>query len=240
MVDRRRLGAKGAVGRGEEPMAPGDKGTAPSRRGERTGVAGKVAMALSTFTSRLRSIRNGLRSLPLGRTRALMARRSEWTLPSPVLSVCPVPLGRRRADGATRMLALVWSPRYTWPQARSSPGSRSAMAGLWVLSAGAESFLLATAPTLLACAGDMPDNSIDLVSCAMLCCRCVEGEGSIGVLGAVGRNPGVLVLIGLSTVNMLTLADMDCSAMGDSDLDSPPRESRLSTMALSCCLMDTS
>lgn len=235
MVDRRRLGAKGGVGRGEEPMAPGDKETAPSRRGERTGVAGKAAMALSTFRSRLRSIRNGLRSLPLGRTRALMARRSEW-----VLSVCPVPLGRRRANGATRMFALVWSPRYTWPQARSSPGSRIAMAGLWVLSAGAESFLLATAPTLLAWAGDMPDNSIDLVSCAMLCCRCVEGEGSIGVLGAVGGNTGVLIRIGLSIVNMLTLADMDCSAMGDSDLDSPPRESRLSTMALSCCLMDTS
>lgn len=109
-----------------------------------------------------------------------------------------------------------------------------------IASAGAESFLLATAPKLLACDGDMPDNSIDLVSCAMLCRRCADGEARIGVFGAVGGNIGVLDRNGLSIVSRLTLVDIDCSATGDSDLVSPPRESRLSTMALSCCLMETS
>lgn len=221
----------------------GDKGAIPWRRGERTGVAAEVTMALSTLRSKLRSIRNGLRSLPLGRTRALMAMRSEWPLRSPTLSGCSVPLRRRRAVGATRTSALVTSPRYTWPQVWSMSGSRSAMVGLccfWITSAGAESFLLATAPTLLACDGDMPDSSIDLVSCAMLCRLCADGEASIGVLGAVGGNTGALDRIGLSIVNNLTLADIDCSATGDNDLLSPPRESRLSTMALSCCLIDAS
>lgn len=221
----------------------GDKGATAWRRGERTGVAAEVTMALITLMSRLRSIRNGLRSLPLGRTRALMAMRSEWPLRSPALSGCSVPLRRRRAVGATRTSALVRSPRYTWPQAWSMPGSRTAMLGLCcflIVSAGAESFLLATAPTLLACDGDMPDNSIDLASCATLCRLCVDGEAKIGVLGAVGGNTGVLDRIGLSIVSRLTLADIDCSPMGVNDLLSVPRESRLSTMALSCCLIDTS
>lgn len=220
-----------------------DKGATDWWRGESTGVAAEVTMALSTLISKLRSIRNGLRSLPLGRTRALMAMRSEWPLRSPALSGFSDPLRRRRAVGATRTSALVRSPRYTWPQVWSMPGLRSAMVGLccfWITSAGAESFLLATAPTLLACDGDMPDNSIDLVSCAMLCRLCVDGEARTGVLGAVRGNTGVLDRIGLSIVSRLTLADIDCSAMGDSDLVSPPRESRLSTMALSCCLIDTS
>lgn len=221
----------------------GDKGATDWRRGERTGVAAEATKALSAPMSKLRSIRNGLRSLPLGRTRALMAMRSEWPLRSPALSGCSVPLRRRSAVGATRTSALVKSPKYTWPQRWSMLGSRSAMVGLCCLlvaSPGAESFLLATAPTLLACDGDMPDNSIDLVSCAMLCRLCADGEASIGVLGAVRGNTGVLECIGLSIVSRLTLVDIDCSATGDSDLVSPPRESRLSTMALSCCLIDTS
>lgn len=220
----------------------GDKGTTDWRRGERTGVAGEFTMALSLFRSMLRVIRNGLRSLPLGHTRALMETSSEWPLLSPALSGCSVPVRWRRADGATRTSALVGSPKYTWPQAWSFSGDKSATVGfccLWMASAGAESFLLATAPTLLACDGGMPDNSIDLVSCAMLCRRCVEGEDNAGVLGAVGGNTGVLECIGLSTVNKLTLVDIDCSVMGDSDLLSPSLASRLSTMALSCCFMDT-
>lgn len=111
---------------------------------------------------------------------------------------------------------------------------------LWIASDGAESFLLATAPTLLACDGDMPDNNIDLVSCAMLCRLWIDGEASNGVLGAVGRKPGAIDRMGLSIVSRLTLLDIDCSAMGDRDLVSPPRDSRLSSMALSCCLIDLS
>lgn len=70
-------------------MVSGDKGAIAPRRGERTGertgVTGEaVIMALSTFGSMLRSIRNGLRSLPLGRTWALMVRRSGWPLPLPL------------------------------------------------------------------------------------------------------------------------------------------------------------
>lgn len=190
-------------------MVSGDKGAIAPRRGERTGVTGEAIMVLSTFRSMLRSIRNGLRSLPLGRTWALMASRSESPLPLPALSGCSVPLVRRRALGATRTSALEGSPKYTWPQAWSLSGSRTAMTGLcclWIASDGAESFLFATAP---ACEGDMPDNSIDLVSCAMLCRRCVEGEVIIGVLGAVGGNTGALVCIGLSIVSRLTLADID-------------------------------
>jgi hypothetical protein len=55
----------------------------------------------------------------------------------------------------------------------------------------------------------MPDSSIDLVSCTMLCRRCVEEEATIGVFGTVGGKPGALVCIGLSIVSMLTLADID-------------------------------
>lgn len=94
-------------------MVSGDKGATDWLRGERTGVAAEVIMALSTLMSKLRSIRNGLRSLPFGRTRALMAMRSEWPLRSPALSGCSVPLRRRRAVGTTRTSALVKSPKYT-------------------------------------------------------------------------------------------------------------------------------
>jgi hypothetical protein len=118
-------------------MLSGDKGAIAPRRGERTGertgVTGEaVIMDLSTFEPMLRSIRNGLRSLPLGRTWALILRCSEWPLPLslPALSGCTVLLGRRRAFGATNTSALEGSPKYTWPQAWSLPGSRSAMAGL--------------------------------------------------------------------------------------------------------------
>lgn len=110
---------------------------------------------------------------------------------------------------------------------------------LWIASAGAESFRLDTAPTLLACDGDMPDNSIDLVCCTIFCRPCDRGAIN-GVLGAVKGCAAVLDCTGLSMVIRLTLVDIDCSATGDSDLDSPPRASRLSTMALSCCLIDTS
>lgn len=111
------------------------------------------------------------------------------------------------------------------------------MAGLCCLlrvSPGAESFLLATTP---ACDGDMPDNSIDLVCWTMLCRR---GEVTIGVLGAVAERADVFVCHGLSTERRLTLADIDCSVTGDIALVIPRRASRLSTMALSCCLIDTS
>lgn len=221
----------------------GDKGATDRRRGERTGVAGEATIALSTLTSMLRSIRNGLRSLPLGRTRALMAMRSEWPLRSLALSGCSVPLVRRKAVGTTSTSALVRSPKYTWPQVWSVSGLGSSMVGLsclWVATDGAESFLLATAPTLLACDGDMPDNSIDLVSWAMLCRLGADGEANNGVLGAVRGSTGVLDRNGLSIVSRLTLVDIDCSAMGDRDLVSPPQESRLSTIALSCCLIETS
>lgn len=72
-VERRRLEARGDTGVRGELMVSGGKGAIAPRRGERTGertgVTGEAAiMALSTFGSMLRSIRNGLRSLPLGRT----------------------------------------------------------------------------------------------------------------------------------------------------------------------------
>lgn len=208
-------------------------------------MAGDGSVALSSSMLKLRAIRNGLRSLPLGRTRALMKRRFDWPLLSTALSGCSVPLRRRRADEATRTSALVGSPKYTWPQAWSISGWRSiavCLRCLWIVSTGAESLRVGAAPRLLACDGDMPDNSIDLVSCTMLCRQCVDGEASIGVLGAETGDAGALDCIGLSIVIRLTLADIDRSAMGDSDVVRPclARGSRLSTMALSCCLMDTS
>lgn len=111
------------------------------------------------------------------------------------------------------------------------------MAGLgclWMVAPGVESFLLATAP---ACDGDMPDSSIDLVCWTMLCRR---EDVTIGVLGAVAGKYGFLFCHGLSTVRRLTLAAIDSSVTGDIELASPRRASRLSTIALSCCLMDTS